>query len=143
MKYALGVVDWLFGAKTTITLPNGREQRVSVQWFEKMKHESLHEPILGGSRLPPDGMSVNVHMIGAVHELTYADLADVDSFLRRVDTGYRMTQWTVGVEVSAEEVARHWDVETESLYVLMKIVDGDRLAVLMTRDLFDRSRKIT
>ena len=55
MQFSTGLLDWLFGEKITIELPNGQKRVVTKRWWAEMERQGKVKPVVPDSRNSSDG----------------------------------------------------------------------------------------
>ncbi len=83
---------------------------------------------------------IAVHMIGRTPEFEYMD----EFFQWQADGGdtYKYVYWQIGVEVTEEAATEFRDAETGDLYVYYQIVDGEWEGTFVSRDSFEKVKKV-
>ncbi len=49
MRFSTGLLDWLFGEKVTIDLPDGRKRTVTKRWWAEMERQGKVRPVTPGT----------------------------------------------------------------------------------------------
>jgi len=136
----MGFFDRLFGKKTTIQLPKPdgsvREVKVTVRWFEEMERLGKVSPV--------DGQTVKAHILdpqaglGQALGLAEEELEELE-MSNAVET-YRVEEWTIGNEISAEQYRDFRDPGTRDLYVLIVYKAGKPSTHLLRREIWIQAR---
>ena len=130
MRFATGLLDWIFGERITIELPNGQKRTVTKHWLAKMSQQGRAAPIT----------TIQVHTIGRAPE--FNDMHAFDSWMLSGGNTYQQETWEIGKDVTAEQAAEYRDTETGALYVSYQIVDSEWKGRFVTRELFLRLKAI-
>lgn len=84
--------------------------------------------------------TIQVHTIGRAPELNGYD--DLNEWLSNGSKTYTLETWHIGQDVSAEDARTHRDPKTGHLYVFFHIVDGKWEGDFLTRDAFEKVKRI-
>lgn len=134
MRTSVGIWDAIFGKRLTTLLPtpNGGFKRVRVteRWLAEMERQGRAKPV--------GGQTVNVHILDALAGLS--DLMGLSPEDAR-DVGlpdapdlYRVEEWIIGRDISAEQYDELKDPETGELFALIENKDGERRPFLLRRE---------
>jgi hypothetical protein len=133
MQTSVGIWDAIFGKKVTIELPlpNGGVKRVRVteRWLAQMERQGKVKPV--------GGQTVKVHILDPASGL--GDLFGLspeetrEAGLSDAPDVYRVEEWVIGRDVSAEQYHELKDPETGELFALMSIKDGQRRPFCLPR----------
>jgi hypothetical protein len=134
MKTSVGFWDAIFGKKVTIELPmsNGGIKRVRVteRWLAEMQRQGKVKPVYG--------QTVKVHILD-----TAAGLSDLvgmtpeearDIGLPDAPDLYRVEEWIIGHDISAEQYDKLKDLETGELFALISMKNGERRPFCLPRE---------
>jgi hypothetical protein len=101
MRFAIGLVDYVFGEKVTleVTTSNGRtlQRTVTRRWMEQMERQGKMQDV--------DGELVRVHHIGL--------------------QGYEVEHRVIGQDVSEDVVKDFRDPQTHDLYAMSFMQNGE------------------
>lgn len=140
MRTDIGFFDRLFGKKATIQLPKPdgsvRKVKVTVRWLEEMERLGKISPV--------GGQTVKVHILDPEAGLGQAlGLADEElkelGMSKAVET-YRVEEWTIGKEISAEQYRDFCDPGTRDLYVLLAYEAGKPSTHVVRREIWIQAR---
>lgn len=140
MRTDMGFFDRLFGKKATVRLPQAdgsvREVEVTVRWLKEM--ERL------GKMTPAGGQAVRAHILDPQAGLGQA-LGLGDEEIEKLGMSsavemYRVEEWTVGREVSAEQYRAFCDPGTRDIYVLLAYEAGKPTVHLVRKEIWIQTR---
>lgn len=130
MRFDVGLVDRLFGKKTTLELPGPggtlRTVSVSVKWLEKMQLE-------GRITLAPP-REVKVHILDPGGPLR------VEMGLSGSSEEYYVATWIVGEDISEDQCERFIDRKTDAIYAMTVYEKGIPKTSIVHKDLWDRAK---
>ena len=110
MRFAVGLLDHLFGEKVSLEVPTSdgqtRRRTVTRRWLEQMKREKKMQEI--------DGEVVRVHHHG-LH-------------------GYSVEHWVIGQDISPDMAQRWRDPQTNEIYVMSFMEKGEKQTYFLKRD---------
>ena len=118
MRFAVGLLDHLFGEKVSLEVPtsDGQIRRLTVtrRWLEQMKREKKMQEV--------DGEVVRVHHLG-LH-------------------GYYAEHWVIGQNISPDMAQRWRDPQTNEIYVMSVMNKGEKQTYFLKRDKWE-TMKVT
>ena len=134
MRTSVGIWDAIFGNKVIIELPmpNGGVKRIRAteRWVAEMQRQGRMKPV--------GGQTVKVHILDAAGGL--GDLLGLSPEESR-DVGvpdapdvYRVEEWVIGRDISAEQYDELKDPKTGELFALISMKDGERRPFCLPRD---------
>lgn len=125
MQFSMGFFDWLFGEKIEIPLPGGRTRTVTRRWFEEMQRKGLITDVTS--------TRVRVHLLRPLAAAMY------DMMGGNPIPTYSLAIWTIGNEVSKEQVEKHRDSTSGDLYaVVMSKLDRSTMKMNIVPELCSR-----
>ena len=130
----MGVFDWMFGEKLEMEFPDGKKVLVSKRWFYEMQRQ--------GKLGVLTDTHIQVHMIGRPPEF---ELYDEDAHSEWVASGcktYKLTQWRIDIDVTAEQARTNRDPKTGDLYVVYLIEGGEWKGRFATRKMFEKIKRM-
>src|SRR5687768_6370515 len=117
MKYSTGILDALFGKKTTIVVRRDdgtlRRLHVSVAWLTRMKE--------AGREIPIPANAVHLHIVGP--------------------RGLEHGQLVVGKDIPEDHYKKLVDPTTGALYALKVYEDGVPSTTVISKAMWDKARR--
>jgi hypothetical protein len=117
MGYDVGLWDRLFGEKIAIEVPGPegiRNVQVTAKWLARMESE--------GKIARVSGEFVTAHILDPMQE-------------------YHTATWTIGQDISKDELNGFLDESTHAVYVLRIYRDGKRESILLRKDVWDETKR--
>jgi hypothetical protein len=118
VRFAIGLLDWLFGEKTTLEVltPEGtiRKRTVTMKWIEQMKTV--------GKITDVDRQKVRVHVLDPLR-------------------GQYVMEWVVGEDIPEEKYDDLVDTKTRALYAATYYAAGEPKTTVLRKDLWDQAKE--
>ena len=116
MRFAVGLLDYLFGEKVGLEVPTSdgqtRRRTVTRRWLEQMKREGKMQRV--------DGELVRVHHLG-LH-------------------GYEVEHHVIGQDISPDMAQRFRDPQTQDMYAMSFMENGEAKTCFLKRDKWEAAK---
>jgi hypothetical protein len=115
-QFSVGLIDRLFGKRTTLEIPGGNgkiiKRTVTEKWLETMQKQGK--------------MSI-------VTDIVRAHILDP-----MADEGYGVSYWKIGEYISAEQVDTFKDPETGDIYILVVYEGEGAVTRIIKKEIFEQ-----